>query len=124
MTEPVPTGNLKASLPAVRELSNCLPLWSVAPVSYNQPVYWTTAICPPPIVAPLPGLSVSVRSDVTPGGVAPLVGGASVLPLQAAVIAMSAIRVNFVKCMDASRRHHNGFCGALSLLRKAHYNRA
>src|SRR5271163_2975401 len=106
MTDPVPSGNLNA-LPAVRELSNCLPLLSVADASYNHPVYSTTAICPPPTAAPVPGLSVSDCSAVTAlagGGAAPvgaLAGGAPDLPVQAASSASIAMGPALRIAMDA-----------------------
>src|SRR5271165_1565356 len=87
MTEPVPSGNLNAR-PALRELSNCLPLLSAADASYNQPVYSTTAIWPPATAAPVPSFSVTDCSAVTAlagaAAAGALPGGAPGLPLQAA----------------------------------------
>src|ERR1700679_4167541 len=66
MTWPVPTGNRKG-WPPVRELSNCLPFLSFADASYNQPVYWTTAIFPAVTAAPpLPALSSMDCIELTP----------------------------------------------------------
>src|SRR5580698_667911 len=85
MTEPVPSGNLNAR-PAVRELSNCLPLWSVADASYNHPVYSTTAICPPATAAPVPSFSVTDCNAATAlaGAAGAELGGTLDLPVQAA----------------------------------------
>src|ERR1700722_1625764 len=79
MTWPAPSGKRKG-WPPVRELSNCLPLLSVADVSYNQPVYCTTAIFPAVMPSPVPGLSSTVFIEVTPLG-----GTAVGLPPQAAI---------------------------------------
>src|SRR5271163_797178 len=118
MTDPVPSGNLNA-LPAVRELSNCLPLFSVADASYNHPVYWTTATCPPATVAPVPGLSVSDCSAVTAllcaGAALPVgAGGASGLPLQAASSTRTTRGPFFEMLMDAMAGILNDFSVAVS----------
>src|ERR1700680_563638 len=67
MTWPVPTGKRKGR-PAVRELSNCLPLLSFAAASYSQPVYCTTAIFPAVSPSPVPGLISTDCIELTPLG--------------------------------------------------------
>src|SRR6202521_2081179 len=79
MTWPAATGKRKGC-PLVRELSNCLPLLSFAEVSYNQPVYCTTAIFPAVATSPVPALSSTDCIELTP-----LVGTALGSPLQAAI---------------------------------------
>src|SRR5258708_40225057 len=65
MTWPVPTGKRKGC-PRVRELSNCLPLLSLAAASYSQPVYCTTAIFPAVIASPVPALISMDCIELTP----------------------------------------------------------
>src|SRR5208283_2586646 len=105
--------------PPVRELSNCLPLWSVADASYSQPVYSTTAVWPPATAAPVPGLSVTDCSAVTaPAGAAPAgcaaAGGAPGLPVQAASSAMHTTTLIFGNAMDAMAGILKDFAGACS----------
>src|SRR5271170_1332012 len=106
MTEPVPSGNRKAR-PLLRELSNCLPLLSVADASYSHPVYSTTAVCPAATAAPVPGLSVTDCSAVTApaGGGAPAGGAAAGcapgLPVQAASSASNTMGAVLRIVMDA-----------------------
>src|SRR5271169_2265666 len=105
MTEPVPSGNLNAR-PALRELSNCLPLLSVADASYNHPVYSTTAICPPATAAPVPAFSVTDCSAVTAllsafGALPVGAGGASDLLVQAASSTRNTTGPIFGMLMDA-----------------------
>src|SRR5580692_1541644 len=118
MTEPVPSGNLNAR-PALRELSNCLPLLSVADASYNHPVYSTTAICPPATAAPSPGLSVTdcnaVIALLCAGAALPAgAGGASGLPVHAASSTRSTTELIFGKFMDAMAGILKDFSGAVS----------
>src|SRR5258708_3286991 len=79
MTWPVPTGKRKGC-PRVRELSNCLPLLSLAAASYSQPVYCTTAIFPAVIASPVPALISMDCIELTPPA-----GAVLGLPLQAAI---------------------------------------
>src|ERR1700720_4577215 len=79
MTWPVPSGKRKGR-PAVRELSNCLPLLSFAEASYSQPVYCTTAIFPAVSPSPVPGLISTDCIEFTPLG-----GPAAGFPLQPAI---------------------------------------
>src|ERR1700730_4625073 len=66
MTWPAPTTKLKGR-PLLRELSNSFPFLSGADVSYNHPVYCTTAFWPAVIAAPAPGFSSPISKAFTTG---------------------------------------------------------
>src|ERR1700723_1894543 len=100
MTWPVPTGNRKG-WPPVRELSNCLPLLSFADASYNQPVYWTTAIFPAVTAAPLPALSSIDCMELTPLAGATALGFAPQAAIRPTSAARPALRKDPMRDMHA-----------------------
>src|ERR1700680_2666880 len=103
MTWPAPTGKRKGC-PRVRELSNCLPLLSLAAPSYSQPVYCTTAIFPAVIASPVPGLISTDCIEFTP-----LAGVGLGLPLQAAIKPTRTTTPIFDRGLFQAIRHLKGF---------------
>src|SRR5258708_648956 len=104
MTWPVPTGKRKGC-PRVRELSNCLPLLSLAAASYSQPVYCTTAIFPAVIASPVPALISMDCIELTPPAGA-RAGVSPPGPTKTWEDAAAAWRLGVFVC---HRRHLKGF---------------